>query len=140
MNKMRRLLALLLVMCLAFGLCACGGGDPAVTDENGQQQGDADDNNAGNSAGDDDGTVTYTVIVTDENGNPIAGAMVQLCKEACIPAVADENGVATFKLAEDTYKVSFVMLPDGYTYSGDETEFYFAEDAFAMTIALKAAA
>lgn len=81
----------------------------------------------------------YTVKVVDENGNPIAGAMVQLCKENCYPNVTDANGEAFFELAEDTYKVSFLMLPTGYTYSTEEQEFYFADGASELTIVLKAA-
>ena len=87
----------------------------------------------------DDGKVTYTVTVTDENGAPIPGAMVQLCKDTCMPGAADANGVATFRVVEDTYKVSFLMRPAGYTYSGEEQEFYFEDGSFELTIALKKA-
>ena len=87
-----------------------------------------------------DGKVTYTVTVTDEQGNPISGMMVQLCKDACIPAVVDANGTATWTVAEDDYKVSFLNLPDGYTYTTEETEFYFADGETSMTIVLKAEA
>ena len=87
----------------------------------------------------DDGKVTYTVNVVDEAGNPIAGAMVQLCKDTCFPGVTDANGVAKFTLAEDEYKVSFLALPAGYTYVDDTQEFYFADGSMELTITLKAA-
>lgn len=82
----------------------------------------------------------YTVKVVDENGAPIVGALIQLCKENCYPNVTDANGEAFFELAEDTYKVSFLMLPAGYTYSTEEQEFYFEDGSLELTIVLKAAA
>lgn len=82
----------------------------------------------------------YVVNVLDDNGDPIVGAVVQLCKDNCYPGATDANGRAVFYLAEDDYKVSFIILPAGYTYSGDAQEFYFEEGSFEMTIVLKAAA
>lgn len=129
--KMKNIYALLLALCLMLGLCACGNNADA---------------NESTTAGTtetteatvDDGKVTYTVKVVDEGGNPIAGAMVQLCLEACIPALTNAEGVATYNLAEADYKVSFVQMPEGYT--ADATEYYFENGKCDMTITLKAVA
>ena len=53
-------------------------------------------------------------------------------------AMTDANGQAKFSVMEADYKVSFLSLPAGYTYSGDAQEFYF-EEGFELTITLKAA-
>ena len=73
----------------------------------------------------------------DEAGAPIVGAMVQLCKEACVPAVTNAEGVATYSLAKEDYKVSFIQVPAGYT--AEQTEYYFAADSYELTITLKTA-
>lgn len=133
--KLKNIFVLVLALCMVFILCACG--DTA---------GDNNESTAGTTAGTtetteatvDDGKVTYTVKVVDEGGNPIAGAMVQLCLEACIPALTNAEGVATYNLAEADYKVSFVQMPEGYT--ADATEYYFENGKCDMTITLKAVA
>ncbi len=86
----------------------------------------------------DDSKVTYKVTVVDEEGKAIAGALVQLCKDTCVPMKTDANGVAEFKLAEDDYNVKFVTLPAGYAYSGTEEEFHFEDGKNELTIILKA--
>lgn len=140
MKKIKYLLLAMLIVSMCFGLCACGGSEEEKEPVNQEQTGPVVDNDEQKEEENvDDGKVTYTVKVVDENGAPIVGAAVQLCKEACIPSVTNAEGVATFELAEDEYKVSFVMLPAGYTYSGTEDTFYFESGSKEMTITLKAA-
>lgn len=86
----------------------------------------------------DDGKVTYTVKVVDEAGNPVASAAVQLCKDSCLPGMTNAEGVATFRVAEDDYKVSFMTMPAGY--EAEAEEFYFEDGALELTITLKAVA
>ncbi len=68
-------------------------------------------------------TVTYTVTVKDQNGDPVVGARVQLCTgDLCKnPVKTNDSGVATFQLEEAVYQAKFTTLPEGYT--GD-TESY----------------
>ena len=137
---MKKILVLILCFCLLLCLGACGQDqnptDPtpstAVTDPSSEPTQPTDPTG-------DDGKVTYTVTVTDEQGNPLTSAMLQLCKETCMPAIVDASGTASWSVPEDDYKVSFLDLPDGYTYSTEETEFYFADGETSMTIVLKAA-
>lgn len=130
--KTKRFLILTLAFCLLFCLCACGetAADPKETStaETTEQT----------TAPVDDGKVTYTVKVVDEGGNPVAGAAVQLCKDSCLPGMTNAEGVATFRTAEDTYKVSFMTMPAGF--QADAEEFYFEDGSFDMTITLKAVA
>ena len=134
---MKKLIAVLLLICVAMGVCACGNNDAVPTTTDFESEIDIIDVTTTEeiSAG-------YTVKVVDEGGNPIAGAMVQLCAESCIPAVTDANGVATFPNAEsrDDYKVSFVTLPAGYDYVDENQAFYFEAGATEITLTLKAVA
>lgn len=138
---MKKVLLILLSISLLLCLCACGS-DQTPTEATVPSDPTENTTEATNptDATVDDGKVTYTVTVTDEQGNPLISTMLQLCKDACIPAVVDANGTATWTVAEDDYKVSFLDLPDGYTYTTDQTEFYFADGETSMTIVLKAEA
>jgi len=156
MNKMKILLALLLALTML--LCACGQkkdtpattkapeqpGTTAATEqttEPEQTQGATQDTAATTQAATETeaaGTV-YTVKVVDENGNPIAGVMVQLCDEACWPAQTNAEGIATWSLEEANYKASFMKVPDGYALMDETNEFYYDEGNFEMTLTLKVA-
>ena len=135
----KRILVLMMAAVMVLCLAACGGDNSGATTAPSTTAPAATNAPTTAPTEADDGTVTYTVKITDESGNPIAGAMVQLCKDTCMPGAADANGVATFKVAEDDYKVSFLALPAGYTYSTDAQEFYFEKGSYEMTIVLKAA-
>lgn len=136
--KFRNVLVFVLSACMVFVLCACGNADAGKQTTAATTTATEPSKVETTAPTEDNSKVTYTVKVVDEAGNGIAGAMVQLCLDACIPAVTDANGVATFNLSEASYKVSFVQMPAGYT--SDVTEFYFNDCAYDMTITLKAAA
>lgn len=138
MNILKRIAAAALILCMALSLCACGSSNdsasatetaPIVTEAVKETEAAVETEAA------QDG---YQVTVVDEAGNPIAGAMVQLCMDTCFPGVTDESGVAAFNVEEADYKVSFLVLPAGYTYSTEEQEFHFASGSKEMTITLKA--
>ncbi len=138
---MKNIFALALVLCLMLTLCACGG-EAAVETEPVETEAPVVATEAPaqeTEAAIPEGMVQYTVTVVDEGGNPVVGAMVQLCKDSCVPAVTDANGVATFTLPEDDYKASMLAMPAGFEYAGEASEFYF-EGAFELTITLKAVA
>ena len=111
--KMRNIFVLMLTLAMVFVLCACGTVEvketaPATTTPTVT----APTEDATEPTEDD--RITYTAKVVDEGGNAIAGAMVQLCKDTCVPTTTDANGVATWKKdTEDAYKVSFLNLPAG---------------------------
>ena len=140
MKNYKRLLALLLAVLLMVSLCACGTVEKDDKDD-GSSEATGNEQTitvptAPTANEIPDGMTVYTVTVQDESGAPIVGAFVQICKEACIPAPTDDNGVATWTVAEDDYKVSFVIVPDGYA---AEEAYYFEGNSTEMTIVLKAA-
>lgn len=153
MNALRSVLLIALALCTLLCFASCGDSKAQEKEENDssvqsvaesskeESESEADTPVSETDSEDassviDDGKVTYTATVVDENGAAIAGAMVQICKEACMPTSTDESGVATWRVAEDDYKVSFLALPAGYTYSGEETEFYFEDGQYDLTITL----
>lgn len=135
---MKKIVAALLLVCMAVCLCACGGSEneetqgtapsitlPQVTEpEKTEPQG-----------------VTYTVKVVDEGGNPVAGAMVQLCAVSCLPKITDAQGVAVYENMEERsdYKASVTMYPEGYEQLGDIVDHYL-DGATEVTITVKAVA
>ena len=144
MNHMKRMLGVVLAVCMVLALAACGGGSNSGADvsndapaSSGVTSEPADSTPASSEEETpvDDGNVTYTVSVIDEDGNPVSGIMVQICKDSCMPTMTDANGVATWRVAEDEYKVSFTTSPAGFIdYTG--TEFYFDAGSTEMTIIL----
>ena len=164
--KIKNVFALLLALCMVFALCACGGNetpkntDPAPEttqgsansgssiDEPTLPESEEGDETPGETEKTEEnnepeaelpaGQVAYTVTVVDEGGNPVAGALVQICLEACFPGVTNAEGKVTYRVEEADYKVSFVSMPAGYT--SDVNEFHFEEGKYELTITLKAVA
>lgn len=130
---MKKLITALLLVSMVFCLCACG---------------ESKDNNVTDPPAVSDPTeteaqgVTYTIKVVDEGGNPVAGAMVQLCSDLCLPKLTDANGLAVYENQEelDNYKASVTNYPAGYEQLGDQTDFYFGEGNYEVTITVKAVA
>ena len=96
--NMKRIIAMLLALCMMFALCACSGEteetepviEPATepaTEESTEEATEEATEPAG---------PVYSITVVDEDGNPIVGAMVQMCLDTCLPGITNENGVAEF--------------------------------------------
>ena len=133
---MKRLICAILALMLALGLCACGSEEAPAAEPTVAATAEPTTVEVTEPA-QDDGKVTYTIHVQDENGTAIAGAMVQICKDTCLPGMTDAEGNAVFTVDEADYKVSFLSLPAGYAYTTEETEFYF-DGATEITLTLKA--
>lgn len=139
---MKRIISAALLLCMILGLCACSSSEtktpateaPVTVTEAPATEAPAEETEAPVA----EGMATYTVTVVDSEGNPMAGAMVQICLDACIPAVTDANGVAQWTVAEADYKVSFLTVPAGYT--AEAEAFYFEAGSTELTITLTAEA
>ena len=128
MKNIKMLLALMLIGCMIFGLCACGGTneeETTVPDTTVADTTVADTTEAAQS---------FKVTVVDGDGNAVSGVVVQICKDVCVPARTDDNGVASFNIAiEDGHKLSVMSCPEGYEYTG-EAEVYLDEGATEYTL------
>lgn len=143
---MKKLLAVLLTLCMVFALCACGAGSDNNEDEknnnavNNEVNDDADDESKDESD-EDEGVQTqagFQVKIVDEGGNPVQGCMVQVCKDTCLPAISNAEGIATFNLQiEDGHKLQVSNCPEGYTYDG-EADIYLEPGQKEYTLVLKA--
>ena len=143
----KRILAILLALCVVVGLCACGEKSVEATEAPEQPVVEAPaaqpeipeetEAEPAQPAG-----INYTVKVQDEGGNPVVGAMVQVCQgELCLmPTATDATGTAVFTVAEEAqYEAKFLTLPAGYEYTTEEQVFSF-NGGFELTITLKAVA
>lgn len=146
MKNMKNFIAIALMLCMVLGLCACGSEEAPATEApteaeiivtEAPTEAPTEEQAVENV---DDGLTTYTVTVVDEGGNPIAGAMIQICQDTCYPSVTDAAGTATYRVEEADYKVSFLSVPAGYDYVDDTREFYFESGSTEITIILKAVA
>lgn len=61
------------------------------------------------------GMSVYTISVTDQNGDPVPEAVIQVCNdETCMVYTTDETGVCEFELAPFAYELHLLKLPEGY--------------------------
>ncbi len=144
MKKLAFLMAAMLLLG-ALALTACDSQTPDETEGNtvaetpttGETVGKTD---APTEAPTESQKVTYTVTVVDQDGTPVAGVRVQMCKdELCmLPKSTDESGVATFSEDEAVYRAKLASLPEGYT--GDmETYHDFPAGSTEVTITVQKA-
>lgn len=67
----------------------------------------------------------YTLKCVDQNNNPVAGVMMQVCDdETCQVLMTDENGVCTFTAAPYAWEIHILRAPDGFT--ADSTDVVYA--------------
>lgn len=161
MKKMTKLTALLLVLCLsALALCACGEGKEttAAATPSATQKPTTANTNATPTAADttaqatepttDPATdpaekLTYSFRVVDEEGNPVEGAQVQVCKgdDFCLmPVKSDAQGMVEYDVTDygyDVYDVHILKnsIPAGYEFDNDQVKT--SEDVHEYTLVLK---
>lgn len=130
---MKKLMIFLLVLCTAVCLCACGeeqetsdtassAAAVSSTVESSAAERSENDEDVSETSSADIALATFEVTVVDENGTPVPGVMLQVCKDTCFPAVTGDDGVAVFNVEiTDGYKLSVMSCPSGYSYNGEET-------------------
>lgn len=136
----KKIATILMSVALLLALYACsdggeGGVSSADTDTSSAEVSDTVSGSADLSV--DDGKISYTVYVVDGDGNAVPDVPVQLCFKSCYPGKTDANGKAAFSLDEGDYHATIMKMPEGYTYSTEETEFYFESGKTEMYITLK---
>lgn len=135
MKNLKNIMLLVLAMAMVLCLCACGESENKGDETT---ESTAATTQETTEATTDDSKVTYTVTVVDEQGNPVSGVMVQMCLDACIPAITNAEGVATWSLEEADYQVSFVNIPEGY--AQDANKYSFESGSYELTLTLQKAA
>lgn len=66
--------------------------------------------------GQEDAIVTYILQCVDQDGHPVAGALLQICdEETCQVVTTDENGSYAFTSAEYAWEIHVLRAPEGYT-------------------------
>lgn len=84
----------------------------------------------------DDGMGRYVMTVTDEDGQPVAGVMLQICDEGtCMVAATDEAGMVTHIANRYPYEIHVLKAPEGY--EGVSDVFTFPEEGGELLIQLK---
>ncbi len=139
---MKKFLIALLTLCLAFSLIACGGEQETSSKEESKTESSVVSVNESSEASSKEETseeaITFEVKVVDGDGNAVKGVMVQICKDACVPAITNDEGVATFNVEiTDGYKLSVVSCPAGYEYTGD-AEIYLESGITEYTLEISA--
>ncbi len=142
MNRVKSILLLMLALVMVVGLCACsesGSETPETTTTAPTETTDLQVNGGfAERPTEDSDKIEYVITVKDTEGDPVVGAMVQICKDTCLPGSTDADGVAKFTVTETGHKVSFLTLPSGYAYVDEDiTEWYFEDGSYEMTIVLQ---
>ena len=69
----------------------------------------------------ENGEGVYRVIVADEDGEMVEGAMVQFCSDtSCMMGKTDAEGIASFEAEEGEYTVHVLKVPEGYEGTNEE--------------------
>ncbi len=145
MNKFMRMVAMLLalVTVLAFVACTPTGEDSTA----GTSESSTPSSSSTQSTNSTKATqaVTFRVKVVDEDGNPVEGVYVQICKESCLLKVSNAEGWAEFTNPyEEGYHANIngldpevcpVTVPEGKIL--DITEYDFEAGEKEMTLTLK---
>lgn len=141
MNQFKRFLALMLVLCVGFSLCACGGDNNTEGSSSSQTTAPSTTQGTESTAPTEstsDGKLDYKVTVLYPDGTPAVGCYVQICLDTMCytPEVTDENGVATFHLKEqEGYKTKLAVAIEGYV---EADYIYFESGSTEITINLVA--
>ena len=135
---MKKIIAIMLMLCFALTLCACG--EEAVESNESSvaavESSEASEVNESKEESVEIDEAEFKVTIVTADGTPVPGVMVQLCKDTCIPAKTGEDGVAIFKAEiTDGYKLSVLSCPAGYIYEGD-AEIYLESGITEYTVEL----
>lgn len=134
---MKKVLSIVFILCITLSFCACG--NTSTTDDekdiiNVEDNMNVEDNNQEENVEEENKT-TFEVRAIDQNGNGVAGVLLQLYATSSVTARTDASGVATFAVEEASgYKLSVLSKPAGYEYFGDaETHLTKEQSGYTLT-------
>ena len=77
----------------------------------------------------------YQVQVTDEDGSPVSGVMVQFCSDSeCMMGKTDDSGMAQFDQPAGTYTIHILKVPEGFM--ADPSEYAAPETPGLTTVTI----
>lgn len=136
MSKLKKLFLVLVactILCTALLISSCGGdGENVDTSTNTQTDtstntntntGTGTNTNTSTDVESENGKTYYYVYFIDQNGMPIEGVNVQICKDGlCLRAqISDANGRTKFEYKEKTdFKIQINSVPEGCVYPGND--------------------
>lgn len=141
---MKRLVMILLALCLCMSFVACNEGGEVTTEPDNGTEAPAISNDATEEETDAPEVTTapaaagYKVTVTDKDGNPIAGVQIQMCdsKGCRMPKGTGEDGTVTFDFETSDFHVLIAAPVDGYVVDTAE-EYWFENGGKELTIVLE---
>lgn len=138
---MKKLLIALLTFSLMLGLIGCGAApkqeEPAKPAEPVEEPVATPEVEMEPEEGDVATPMAYSILVKNENGEPVQGVTVQFCSETeCMTGKTDADGVATFEKENGDYEIHILKVPDGY--EKDETVYASVEPPAMTEITLVA--
>ncbi len=118
---MKKTFSVILAALLLLALCSCGSREAGAEEEPAPVTTDLVEN---------------SVFVTDEQGGPIPGVMLQLCcGSRCSLNKTGPTGEALFRVNPGVYTVQLLQVPEGYLM--DESEYPIPEPFGSVTIVLR---
>lgn len=136
--KLRNILALLLVLCMAFTLVACGEAEDEKsekdTEEITEEVNDEEEEEEAEGEDTKPQVCEYIVYVKDENGDPIEGVALNFEKDSGdTTIITDEDGKAKLTCLVTDIVVTVEEVPEDYD---DDSNEYVFDDEFEITITL----
>ncbi len=136
--KLRNILALLLVLCMAFTLVACGEAEDEKsekdTEEITEEVNDEEEEEEAEGEDTKPQVGEYIVYVKDENGDPIEGVELNFEKDSGdTTIITDEDGMAKLTCLVTDIVVTVEEVPEDYN---DDSNEYVFDDEFEITITL----
>lgn len=141
---MKKLVMILLALCLCMSFVACNEGGEVTTESEGSTEAPAVSDEPTADATEAETTAPaatgYKVTVTDKDGNPIAGVQIQMCdsKGCRMPQGTGEDGTVTFDYDTSDFHVLIAAAVEGYVVDTAE-EYYFENGGKELTIVLEKA-
>ena len=134
MRILKNLLCIMLIACFALSFVACTSNEVVNNDNNDEttpkiETEEIKETEEATPAG-------FKVTVVDDANEAVAGVVLQICKDTCVPSVTDAEGVANFNIeVTSEHKLSVLTLPDGYEYTG-EAEVYLEDGMTEFTVVI----
>lgn len=77
----------------------------------------------------------YVIKVVDQDGNPVEGARVQMCSDACkAPIYTGADGTASYPYEEGDFHAQITKLPEGYSVEDMDAYYDFVDGVATITI------